>query len=335
MLKRREAVKPLGIHTSMGYLHEFRKWKDMPYLRENEGMLPPYMIAVGSRTRVMRAGKALGLRDPIVIDEEVMGRHGLSMYGRTSFLVGVLETDGLAFPLTIAETQMGCPATQIILRELMYFSRSDGYDFSGKSIRAPGMQVIRAGTCAGVNSFDPDKMMVEIGDILIGTESYGSVGAVIQSNLGFLGFTNVDVSAQIDVSRAEAIELSHDQAHLKTSCSWAMVKNLEGAADELGFQTKSGANFTKDSLYAEMTEETFAELRDKYGVISTEMEQLVIDMLAADFRTAGIHADTGLVLAAIGAIPGKSFPETREEQKKASEAEENILKVAARAFTGS
>ena len=129
MMKKREAVKPLGIHTSMGYLHEFKKWKDIPYLRENEGRLPPYMIAVGSRTRVMRAGKELDLREPVLIDQEVMDRHGLSMFGRTSLLVGVLETDGLAFPITILETQMGCPATQIILKELMYFSRETGYEF--------------------------------------------------------------------------------------------------------------------------------------------------------------------------------------------------------------
>lgn len=330
-MKRREAVKPLGIHTSMGYLHEFRKWKDIPYLRENDGMLPPFMIAVGSRTRVMRAGKALGLRYPVVIDDEVMGRHGLSMYGRTSFLVGVLETEGLAFPITVAETQMGCPATQIILRELMYFSRAEGYDFFGESIRSPGMQVIRAGTSAGVNSFDSGKMQVEIGDMLIGTESFGSIGALIQSNVRMLGF--MGLPRPMDLDEVPGLSLSEDKVHMKTSCSWALVKNLEGAAEELGFETKTGANFTKDSLYAEMSEETFAALRDKYGIISTEMEQLVIDMLAADFRTAGIQADTGLILAAIGAIPGKSFPETAEEQKKASDAEENILRIAARAFT--
>jgi uridine phosphorylase len=338
MLKRREAVKPLGIHTSMGYLHEFkklkfRKWKDIPYLRENEGMLPPYIIAVGSRTRVMRAGKTLGLREPVFIDNESLIQNGLSMYGRTSFLVGVLEIDGLALPITIAETQMGCPATQIILRELMYYSRASGYEFFGQSIKSSGMQVIRAGTCAGVNSFDPDKMKVEIGDILIGTESFGSIGALIQSNVKMLEF--MGLPRPIERGELSGLNFSHDGHHLKTSCSWALVKNLEGAAEGLGFKTKTGANFTKDSLYAEMSEDTFADLRDKYGTISTEMEQLVIDTLAADFRKAGINVDTGLILAAIGAIPGKSFPETREEQKKASEAEENILKIAARAFTGS
>ncbi len=337
MMKKREAVKPLGIHTSMGYLHEFKKWKDIPYLRENEGLLPPFMIAVGSRTRVMRAGKELGLKEPILIDDKVLEKHGLSMFGRTSFLVGVLETDDLAFPITIAETQMGCPATQIILRELMYHSRETGYDFFGKSIRAPGMQVIRAGTSAGVNSFNPEEMQVEIGDILIGTDSYGSVGALIQSNLRILGFANVDIAKNYAkaIEQLKALTTSHDHAHFKTSCSWAMVQNLEGAAQELGFETKTGANFTKDSLYAEMSEETFAELRDKYGVISTEMEQLVIDMVAHDFRQAGVHANTGLILAAIGAIPGKSFPETKEEKQAATNAEGNILKIAARAFTGS
>jgi purine-nucleoside phosphorylase len=188
-----------------------------------------------------------------------------------------------------------------------------------------------------VNSFDPDKEMVEIGDILIGTQSFGSIGTLVQSNLGILGFTGINISEEAAglLEKIKTLSLSHDKAHLETSCSWALVRNLEGAADDLGLKTRTGANFTKDSLYAEMSEETFAELRDKYGVISTEMEQLAIDMLASDFRAAGIHADTGLILAAIGAIPGKSFPETKEEKQAASDAEGNILKIAARAFTGS
>ncbi|MBD3210227.1 hypothetical protein GF318_02495 [Candidatus Micrarchaeota archaeon] len=336
-IKNREAVKPLGSHTAVGHLNEFGKWKEIAYLKDNNGMLPPFMIAVGSRARVLKVVEALELRKPRFIDRESSKKMGEHCFGRTSVLVGVAEQDDFQFPLAVFETQMGCPATQIVAREIMYFSRDNGYETEGGYVKSDGLYIVRAGTCAGVNSHDKAEHRIGIGDILLAGESYGSVGALVQSVLGEINFTGVSIGKRVDKTRKfleehRNLRLSHDRMNLSTRSSCRLLLHLQKAAAQLGLDSLTGANFTKDSLYAEMGEEGFAMLRDRYGVVSTEMEQLALDVLAAEFTAAGIPAHSGLVSAAIGAIPGKSFPETPEEKKAASDAEENALKVAAAAL---
>ena len=329
----RESVKPLGAHTTLGHLHELGKWKDIPYLNENDGMLPPFMIAVGSRVRVARAPAVLRLKDAHFIDEEARAKLGLGSYGRVSIVVGRMERGKFSVPVAVVETQMGCPATQINLREALYFSRHDGYSMEGRTLKSDGIYVIRAGTCAGVNSHARSELRIGIGDVLISTENYGSIGALIQSNLHQLNFTGVNVSEKVDsisslIKELGSLRLSEDRMNLATSSSRRLVLQLQGSADRLGVRNFVGPNFTKDSLYAEIGEDGFAALRDNYGVISTEMEAPVLDVLAGEFRKAGIPVHSALISAAVGAIPGKSFPETREDQRAAASAEINAVRIA-------
>jgi uridine phosphorylase len=337
LLKSRGAVKPLGSHTAIGHLHEFGEWKDIPYLKDNHGMLPPFIIAVGSRVRVMKAESLLKLRDAVNIDSAALNLHGLSRYGRVAIVVGKMRTRDLYVPIAVVETQMGCSATQINLKEMLYFARHDGYQLDGGFVRSDAAYVIRAGTCAGVNSFAPSEVKVGIGDILIATESYGSIGALIQSTMRSLNYTGVNIAEKADLLRKMIMEygslrLSHDAQSLATSCSTRLVLRLQEAADAMDVRNFVGPNFTKDSLYAEIGEEGFAMLRDTYGVISTEMEEPVIDVLAGEFRKAGVPVHSALISAAIGAIPGKSFAETDAEKKLAADAESNAVKIAARAL---
>ena len=83
ILAAREKVKPLGAHTSMGHLHAMQKWKDLPFLRENEGMLPPFIICVGDRRRVLSAPSVLNLKNYAFIDQEA-AKIDPVMYGRDS-----------------------------------------------------------------------------------------------------------------------------------------------------------------------------------------------------------------------------------------------------------
>ncbi|MEW6035702.1 MAG: hypothetical protein AB1529_03760 [Candidatus Micrarchaeota archaeon] len=337
LLRQRSAVKPLGSHTVVGHLHELGKWKDIPYLRENNGMLPPFIIAVGSRVRVMKAQSLLKLKDAVMIDEEARGRFGLSCYGRVAMLVGKMSYRGLDVPLAVVETQMGCSATQINLKETLYFARHDGYQTDTGGVKSDAAYVIRAGTCAGVNSFAPSEVRVGIGDILIATESYGSIGALIQSTMQSLNYTGINIAEKADllrkmISQYGALRLSHDAQSLATSCSTRLVLRLQEAADVMNIRNFVGPNFTKDSLYAEIGEDGFAMLRDTYGIMSTEMEEPVIDVLAGEFRKAGVPVYSALISAAIGAIPGKSFAETPQEKKMAADAESNAVKIAARAL---
>ncbi len=337
-ITNREKLKPLGTHTAIGCLNELKKWKDIPYLRENKGMLPPFIIAVGSRVRVKKAPDVLGMKDPVFIDEEAFNKFGLNAYGRVSMLIGTIEHDQLSVPIAVVETQMGCPATQINLKEMLYFARDDGYkNQNGAEIKSDGIYVVRAGTCAGVNSFSPSEVKISIGDLVITNENYGSIGAIIQSTVSALDFVGIKISEKVDALRKilgkhRTIFISHDEQNLRTVCSVRLLLHLQRAADTLGLKNIVGPNFTKDSLYAEIGEEGFAELRNNYGIISTEMEEAVIDVLASEFRREGVEVHSGLISAVIGAIPGKSFPETEEEKRLAHEAENNTLRVAAMAF---
>jgi len=336
-LAAREAVKPLGIHTAVGHLHELKRWKDIPHLCDNDGMLPPFIIAVGSRVRVLKAAQTIGMRDSFLLDQEALLKAGADAYGRVAILAGIAKRKGVEFPLAVVETQMGCPATQINLREILYFSRDDGYIFGGREMRTDGIYVVRAGTCAGVNSRSPSELALSIGDIAIATETYGSVGAVIQSALRELDFVGSNLRAIADKMRKllaadKALAISHDSRNLVSRPSQRIVLHLQDACDSLGLANFAGPNFTKDSLYAEMGEDEFARLRDNYGIISTEMEQLAIDVLGAEFRKAGVPVFTGLASAVVGAIPGKSFPETPEEKKNARDAEAGVMEASADAF---
>ncbi len=336
-------VRPsiLGSHTCVGLLHELKRWKDIPFLKDNEGMLPPFIIAVGSRMRVQCSPQILGMKDASFIDDEAHQRVGLKAYGRVSMALGKIRVPktGLDVPVAVVETQMGCSATQINLKEVLHFARADGYNVDGSFVKSDGIYVIRAGTSAGVNSHSSSEIAVEIGDVLIATDSYGSIGALIQSTMQSLNYTGINIAEKADalrrlISEYGNLRLSHDGQSLATSASHRVVLRLQRAADELRVKNLVGPNFAKDSLYAEIGEDGFAMLRDTYGIISTEMEAPAVDALAGEFRRAGIPVYSGLVTGAVGAIPGKSFAETAREKKAASDAETNAVKVAARALAG-
>ncbi len=334
-------VRPsiLGSHTCVGLLHELKRWKDIPFLKDNQGMLPPFIIAVGSRMRVQCSPQILGMKDASFIDDEAHQRVGLKAYGRVSMALGKIRVPktGLDVPVAVVETQMGCSATQINLKEVLHYARADGYSLGGSFVKSDGIYVIRAGTSAGVNSHSSSEIAVEIGDVLIATDSYGSIGALIQSTMQSLNYTGINIAEKADalrrlISEYGNLRLSHDGQSLATSASHRVVLRLQRAADELRVKNLVGPNFAKDSLYAEIGEDGFAMLRDTYGIISTEMEAPAVDALAGEFRRAGIPVYSGLVTGAVGAIPGKSFAETPKEKKAASDAETNAVKVAARAL---
>ncbi|HNT61191.1 MAG TPA: hypothetical protein PKJ97_04410, partial [Candidatus Bilamarchaeaceae archaeon] len=262
---------------------------------------------------------------------------GNGAMGRVSILAGVMEHKRFYFPLAVVETQMGCSAAQINLREMLHFSSHGGYYLGREHVRSDGLYVVRAGTCAGVNSMSRSELALRIGDIGIATESYGSVGAVIQSTLRELNFVGADIPEIVgrmgqEFASGRTLSLSHDGKHLVSRASPRVLLHLQRAADRRRAPNFLGPNFSKDSLYAEMGEEQFAWLRDNYGIITTEMEQLAIDVLGAEFTNAGMPAYTGLISVCVGAIPGQSFPETPEQHEAARRGEDNIMRIAADAF---
>jgi uridine phosphorylase len=319
----REKMRPLGIHTSVGHLQKFNKWKEISFLKDNSGRVPPFIISVGSRARVFHSANFLKFREKALIDVEAMDKFGIPCFGRVALLVGLAESKAGTFPLMVAESQMGCPAAQINMRELLYFANPEGYNASGNFYPSDSVYVIRAGTCAGVNGSDPESHQMEIGDLAISRFSIGSIGAALQSNYGLLDF-----AGRSSTLEQETIPATKDKKYLSTVPSPGLARALEEKANCFGLRFAAGANFSKDSLYAEMEEQDFMQLRDRYGVISTEMEQVIIDMLASDFSSAGMPVQSALIAAVVGAIPGRSFPGTKEEYEAAAKAEENALMLA-------
>ncbi|MCP4648422.1 MAG: nucleoside phosphorylase [bacterium] len=330
LILARERLKPLGVHTAVGHVQNFDKWKKLPFLQRNNGKVPPFIISVGSRTRVLQAPFLLGMKLHSFIDEEAKEKFGLSDYGRVSICIGIVESKGKTFPLMVAESQMGCPAAQINIKELLYHANPEGYHFAGTDYSSDGIYIIRAGTCGGVNSHKRIQPIMEIGDIAIATESIGSIGAILQSKLGMLAFAGIPIPQE--AKRSEYAQFTKDGEYLFTSPSSDTIAAIASAAKEHGIKFSTGPNFTKDSLYAEMGEDDFAALRDRYGVISTEMEQMVLDTLASEFTNEGIPVHSALVSAVIGAIPGKSFPETEEEHRAAANAEKKAVILAKEAL---
>lgn len=320
------SLKPLGIHTVLGHMNK---------------PIPPFIIAVGDRRRVWKAGKILKLKNYLLLDEYAR-KKSEDEAGRVAVGIGIFEKDNFSLPLCIFETQMGCSATQINLREALYYAsltqskNNFFYEYDGKTIRSDGIYVVRVGTAAGVNSYDPRKEEIEIGDIAIATSSFGCIGAVIQSTLKKIHFLS-DIRKSfrempLEMRAAKILSLSKDSECIETFCSPSLVSAIKQAASTIASRYSVGPNFSKDSLYAELGEEGFVALRDRYGVISTEMEQVVINVLAGEFRQSGVNVQSGLVSAIIGAIPGKSFPETEIEKQAANLAEHNSMIIAALAL---
>ncbi|MGV8177061.1 MAG: hypothetical protein ACP5NX_04635 [Candidatus Bilamarchaeaceae archaeon] len=337
MSVRNVKLKPLGNHTAIGLLNEAGNANKVPYLKDNAGLLPPFMIAVGSRVRVEKSVNFLGLKNAVLIDQYAKRKFGLDSSGRVSVLVGVYRPGkGPGMPVSIVETQMGCPATQINIKEALYFSSHDGYTLGRRKYESDAVYVVRAGTCAGVNSRNRSEVALDIGDIAITSETYGSIGAIFQSSLESVHFLG-DLRDAFDRLRVplmenQLVDISHDGRTLKTFSSPRLLFRLQRSADSLGLVNLVGANFSKDSLYGELGEDGFAALRDSYGVVSTEMEQAIINVLAREFTREGIPVHSGLVSAVIGAIPGKSFYDTPEEKARALKAEENAMLIAANAL---
>ena len=70
---KKERPLVLGEHTPLSIAQSSGKWKGISYLKDNHGMLPPNMIVVGDRRRVLAATKHLFM--PVMLQLEVSLDH--------------------------------------------------------------------------------------------------------------------------------------------------------------------------------------------------------------------------------------------------------------------
>ncbi len=322
-------IEYLGKHATISHLKK-PEWQKVPYLKDNDGALPPLIIAVGDARRAARAVGVLNLQNVAPLHEHGEKLLGLTGRGRVDMLIGSFELDKKAIPLLIVETQMGMSATEIILREVLAHC-SPEYKFAGTNIKTDGIYVIRAGTAGGINMADGSGAVIKLGDIVNASFSIGWSGAVIESLAG-LDFFSDEVRSKFK-KRWDELGLSwtDDGRFPLAQCSKELVNAINTVSKDLGVRIVTGGNFSKDSLYAEIGAAQFFELREKYNIMSTEMEQTALLKLCAEFKEKGISVHGGLVSGILGILP-ESFAEGKDAEDKMKRAEEDALKVAAHAL---
>ncbi len=340
MTTRQRNLGYMGRHTPASFAKETGAWKNIPLLRENQGQFPPNIMVVGDRRRVVTAAKALQLKHMTMLHDAMPLTHGESSAGRVNVAIGAFELDGNQMPLTIMETQMGCSGQEINARELISLSSPGPYVMpEGDEPKSTFINIVRAGTCGGINSPGKDPT-INIGDAIIATKSFGWVGAALQQELGpdYVGelarralIRLCDSTNPNELSPDELTEFLTNMLPLPSVASDArLVKALLEICEERGIVAHLGGNHTKDSLYVEADEESVVALRDKHGILSTEMEHFGLAKLAELFSKEGKIVRTALISTAVGLVPGGSFaaPGTPEEER-AKNTEESILYASA------
>jgi len=322
----------LGRHTALSLLKKKpHVWRQIRYLRENDGRAPPIVLAVGDRRRVYTIARRL--RNPVLIPEaaaklsnpRLPSNHlpSTSEFGRIAMAIGTLAS----IPVLVVETQMGSPATQIIMNEILSDQlTSIEYRVESRRISPPQKIVIRVGTAGGINC--KGSPPIKVGDVVNATHSIGATGATIQA-LSRLDFWNPGICEEF---RSKWNKLGSDftittGGHPRVECSRDVVAAIELAGTRLAKESyHSGGNVTKDSLYAERSNDIFLELCRTENCRTTEMELSAIAVAAREH-----HASFGMVSAIVGVLPDSSFAENPRIRRV---AEERALRVSLGALTG-
>jgi uridine phosphorylase len=304
-------------------------WRRIPYLKENEGHAPATVLAVGDRRRVYAIARRL--HKPLLLPETVARISNprlrskylpaTSDFGRVAMAIGAFES----VPVLVVETQMGSPATQIVMNEILSDQlTSTEYRIGKDRISLPHKIVIRVGTAGGINC--EGSPPINVGDVVNATHSVGATGAIIQG-ISRLDFWHPDAC---DEFRSVWTSLGRDfnitrQGHPRVECSRDVVAAVEKAGTSLyGDAYHRGGNVTKDSLYAELSNDVFLDLCRNENCRTTEMELSTIAVSAHQHQ-----ASFGMISAIVGVMPGSSFG----ERKMRTVAEERALRVGLEALS--
>jgi uridine phosphorylase len=277
------------------------------------------VLAVGDRRRVHAIARKL--KNPVLLSEtaarlsnpELSSRELLSAveFGRVAMAIGTYKEA----PILVVETQMGAPATQIIMNEILSDQlTSNEYRVGGRRIALRHKVVIRVGTAGGINC--KNCSAIRPGDVVNATHSIGATGATMQA-LARLDFWNPGAYDEFQrkwKSLGTTFTITRE-GHPRVECS----KEIVGAIRKAGtrFAKKAyheGGNVTKDSLYAERSEDIFLELCRNENCRTTEMELSTVAVSAYERRVS-----FGMISAIVGVLPGSSFAENPATRRAAEE----------------
>ena len=331
MSRVHEAQDFLGRHTALSLLKQKPQvWGRIRYLRENNGLAPPIILAVGDRRRVYTIARKL--RKPVLLSEAAAKLSNprlrpsylpsSSEFGRIAMAIGTIAS----IPVLVVETQMGSPATQIIMNEILSNQlTSNEYRVGSKRISLPQKIVIRVGTAGGINC--EGAPLIRVGDVVNATHSIGATGANIQA-LSRLDFWHPEGNEEFRSKWTKLgpdFTITHD-GHPRVECSRNVVEAIADAGTRLVKDAyHSGGNVTKDSLYAELSNDMFLDLCRSENCRTTEMELSAIAVAAHEHQTS-----FGMISAIVGVLPGSSFG---HNQKMRRVAEERALRVGLNAIS--
>ena len=316
----------LGRHTTLSYLAlQPRVWRRIPYLRDNDGRAPPIILAVGDRRRVHAISRRLA--NSVLLPESTarsscrqVREEDLPLtveFGRVAMAIGTFSS----IPVLVVETQMGSPATQIILNEVLSDElTSIDYDVGKTRIHLPHKVVIRIGTAGAINCYGME--VISVGNVVNATHSIGVTGAIIQTltRLDFWRDGVLDGLANKWTSLGSAFTITR-AGHPRVECSRDVVEAVDAAGERLlGSVYHKGGNVTKDSLYAELDADAFLDLCRTENCRTTEMELSAIAVAAQENA-----ANFGMISGVVGVLPDAPFAES---EKAKGIAEQRSLRVA-------
>eukprot|EP00002_Diphylleia_rotans_P005893 TRINITY_DN1510_c0_g3_i1.p1 TRINITY_DN1510_c0_g3~~TRINITY_DN1510_c0_g3_i1.p1 ORF type:complete len:351 (-),score=94.58 TRINITY_DN1510_c0_g3_i1:64-1116(-) len=313
-----------GRHTLVPYMIEAAETTHPTLLKgtileHSKGRLPPYLIVFGDRRRVKEAAKRLDRETHL---PTLMEENGLNI-GRIDMAVGLYK----GTPVVLMESQMGGPATEINVREVV---SSDCMTTSFQidedvTFKSDAKYVIRVGSCAGLNlSTSPDapehesRTFLRNFDLIITTHQIGITGADVQSLSGLLSFSPESVKSSMEVMRSTlGYSETPDKAYLRIDTDAKIIRALNEAGESLSHVHHNLGNISKDSLYAESQEHEFIAFRREYDIGSSEMEFSTLLRLCRQKTVAGDPTFAGMVCAVLGLIPGGNFENDNPLKKKA------------------
>ncbi|KAL0237347.1 hypothetical protein PCE1_000744 [Barthelona sp. PCE] len=298
----------MGVHTCMpGLIKNWEEYKvhfeQYPLVYANDGHLPPFIVSCGSRTRVAGFSELL---DNFCQIDKVLLEAGKPI-GRVAVAVGTYK----GTPIAVFEHQMGCPATEINFREISspYVVKHVNYvNVDCTNITTDAVYSIRVGTCGGMNLWENENpegyRPVDLAHIVVSTHHVGVNGTLIQSATGHLDLMS---PTTLEVLKTRLRELGYDMSKPMPVLydDNVIVDSFRAVANEeythfLGY-------FSKDSLYAELEEEAFVDLRRDYDCACSEMEAAMIAYQSLCRRNTELPVVFSAVCAVIGTVPGSSF----------------------------
>jgi len=297
----------LGVHTLVPRLLSAPDIFLNTILRSNSGRLPPYSICMGDKRRV-RFGAKLFDSGTATVFERVMLSNGQDC-GRVEIATGLYK----GTPIVLFEHQMGCPAVEIIMRELLSDEcMTQKFILADHVFLSDAKYIIRVGTCAGINhATTPSDETIDIYDILVASHQAGVSSTDVQSMSGNLNPCDPQY-ASTSRKILEKYGYKFDENHWPIREVEQKISNMlvQEARKNIGADgnVHLTGNVSKDSLYSESTEEMFTNMRKEQNVGSTEMEFSTIMKVCRQLSVEkGISCRAAMILVAVGVLPGSSF----------------------------